>query len=593
MRVGSREQVAALAFCLGLALLLNLAPIRTGLLGPLELQLYDLRLGLNAPPHDRRVRAFAIEEGDLGTWEARQPQVFATLAGGRCAAVLPLELLGQTSGPGLQALEPLRARGAVLLPLTPEQVEEGAAERLAQRYPGLRAGFFELEADPEDGLVRRVRLARPRAGSGRPSPAALLLAVAALEGVGEEEIEYGPGYIQVGSRRLITDREYRALVAFPPQRRDTQVAGEIALFPLPPVSRLYRPSEALMASLEGSAVLLGVVSHSATEEHFTPVGKLRTVEVAFAALDSLVCGWQVRQAPAWSGLALSCAFGLLLALVLPRLNSGVAALAGFAFTAGWIAANLLFLSRGLWLPLATPTLACLGSLAAVLLLQWVRSSRLLGHFLAPELASRAQAGEALALGGREEVCSVLFTALPACLHRSPDEPEQVLVRRNEFTRMAAEIYERHSGRAIDYQGDAQMILFGAPRKVDNHAFEAVAAALELRAAAADLAREWNLEVPEQGEVYSGICTGPVAVGFVGSEQHKEFSAIGDTTNVAARLLGQAKTLRVPVLVSRPTFEMARELVSFDELPPVRLKGKSQPVAVYAATALRVPDSAPR
>ena len=76
-------------------------------------------------------------------------------------------------------------------------------------------------------------------------------------------------------------------------------------------------------------------------------------------------------------------------------------------------------------------------------------------------------------------------------------------------------------------------------------------------------------------------TGLVAIGWVGTTRLKRASAaIGDTTNVAARLLGTAKKYDVDMILSESTYELLKDQAQFEALPPVMLKGKSEAVAIY-------------
>jgi class 3 adenylate cyclase len=158
-------------------------------------------------------------------------------------------------------------------------------------------------------------------------------------------------------------------------------------------------------------------------------------------------------------------------------------------------------------------------------------------------------------------------------------------RRKEFSTMVANIAHSFGGIIHDYQADALMIGFGTDvlHREPQHAVRAVETARQLQAGFQDLSKGWlDALEPEQLHLSAGICTGFVAVGFVGAARHKKSpAAIGDTTNVAARLLGAARKQGVDILISKPTYLGCQRWVEAEELPPVALKGKTHPVEIYA------------
>jgi len=286
---------------------------------------------------------------------------------------------------------------------------------------------------------------------------------------------------------------------------------------------------------------------------------------------------QVAQAVLPLTLALSLAF------FMPLLRPVGQAFLAMGLVAASGALNLVAFQHGWWLDFFLPEATIAAVALSTSAVQFLRSRRLMEQFLAPEVAREIlRAGGQAVLGGQERVCTVMFFSLPRCLKKEGWDPETLLERRNQFTSRATEIIHAWGGRVMDFQGDAQMVLFGAPREVPQHAAAATGAALQVLAEAQPLVQGWGVQDPILASVHAGVCTGPLAVGFVGSEQHKEFAAIGDTTNVAARLYAAALKMGVPVLVSETTMSAAMGAIQADPLPPLTLKGKSQPVQVFQA-----------
>jgi len=137
------------------------------------------------------------------------------------------------------------------------------------------------------------------------------------------------------------------------------------------------------------------------------------------------------------------------------------------------------------------------------------------------------------------------------------------------------ILERHGGMVEKYIGDAVMAVFGLPKLHEDDALRAVRAAVEMQDALHllndDLERRWGLRLANR----TGVNTGEVVAGDVSLGQRL---VTGDTVNVAARLEQAAPEQQV--LIGASTYELVRNAIKVEELAPLRLKGKKDPVAAY-------------
>jgi adenylate cyclase len=149
--------------------------------------------------------------------------------------------------------------------------------------------------------------------------------------------------------------------------------------------------------------------------------------------------------------------------------------------------------------------------------------------------------------------------------------------------MQAETVFRHGGALDKFIGDAIMAFWGAPTDDASHAEHAVACALDM---SANLAR-FNAELAGSGitiDIGIGVHTGPAVVGFVGSKRKLEYTAIGDTVNLASRIEGETKG-RTRILVSATTREQCIDAFSFRDFGEVVVKGRQAAVRVFAPEAL--------
>ncbi|MBO9514587.1 MAG: tetratricopeptide repeat protein [Variovorax sp.] len=178
-----------------------------------------------------------------------------------------------------------------------------------------------------------------------------------------------------------------------------------------------------------------------------------------------------------------------------------------------------------------------------------------------------------------------FTALSESL-----DPEVVRALQTElFAEMAATLHAL-DGFVEKYVGDAVMAVFGAPLAHDDDPLRAVSAALALHRGASALSARWAPRLGRPLALHIGINTGPVVAGRIGASAAATYAVTGDTVNAAARLQSAARAGET--LVSRSTWELTRHAYGFEELPPLPLKGKSQPVVAYRlGAALGAPRAA--
>lgn len=144
-----------------------------------------------------------------------------------------------------------------------------------------------------------------------------------------------------------------------------------------------------------------------------------------------------------------------------------------------------------------------------------------------------------------------------------------------FERVVPVIHD-HGGHVDKFVGDGLLAVFGAPRRREDHADQALAAAREIAAGVRD-------EFAGELEIGIGLNSGSVVAGNVGGSGRLEFSVIGDAVNVAARVEAATRQTGDEILVSEHTRRLLRDdAVPLEERPQVPLKGKREPVALYAA-----------
>ncbi len=449
--------------------------------------------------------------------------------------------------------------GAGLTPRMREMVREA-----------VRLGFVNAGKPVADSLARRIPL-EARGPAGRePSFTAQLAAAAGTV--------LPPGQAEAGDAHRYLWINYVDLI---PQRG----------FPRVPLHRLaagaLTPEE--QRQLRGAVVLFG--------EDFTGMGDIHSgpgdvefpgVEIQAHALSSLLDGCALRRPPAWA-FGAAC---VLAGLVGAAAAAGVPPLTGSLLTAAvgaaWWALSLRAFGAGhallpVFAPLSALALTFLGSHLAGGLAdraERARIERVFGLYTTPRLRDYLLASpENQRPGGREVEATVLFFDIRDSVRRAAGRsPAEVMGELNAFFAAVVPLIQDHEGLLFRYTGDGFLAVFGAPFPLEDHAASAVRAARGIAGAVAAINAK-RLRGAEPWRFGCGIHTGWLVAGNLGTDERPEFTVIGDTVNLAARLQEQARDLRAEIVVSEATYRAAGVP---DGRGPVlcAVKGREEPVAVY-------------
>ncbi|MDQ4131469.1 MAG: adenylate/guanylate cyclase domain-containing protein, partial [Actinomycetota bacterium] len=160
------------------------------------------------------------------------------------------------------------------------------------------------------------------------------------------------------------------------------------------------------------------------------------------------------------------------------------------------------------------------------------------------------------------------------------DEEEVYALMQGAIALMREAVHRYEGMVTQFLGDGIMSLFGAPIAHEDAVRRAVAAALAIQRSLADYVaaakRRYGLEVAFR----AGLNTGPVVVGRIGNDLHMDYTAIGDTTNLAKRMEENAEP--GSVYASERTYQATRDFFEFEDVGAIAVKGKAEPVRAYKA-----------
>ena len=183
------------------------------------------------------------------------------------------------------------------------------------------------------------------------------------------------------------------------------------------------------------------------------------------------------------------------------------------------------------------------------------------------------------LGGANQTITVLFADIRGFTAISEKEnPEDVVRLLNHYFTAMSEIIFEHGGTLDKYIGDGLMALFGAPTATPEDARNALNAAVAMQRELIKLKHE----MPEDGfakiAVGIGLHTGVATIGYIGSERRSEYTAIGDTVNLASRL--ESNTVGGQILISEATAKAAGNIFPLTRRDPLTVKNRQQPVDLF-------------
>ncbi|MBI5953702.1 MAG: HAMP domain-containing protein [Chloroflexi bacterium] len=215
--------------------------------------------------------------------------------------------------------------------------------------------------------------------------------------------------------------------------------------------------------------------------------------------------------------------------------------------------------------------------------EWLRD--MFGRFVSHEVAEAIRTGQ-VKLEGENRSVSVLFCDIREFTSFSENHtPQEIVTLLNEFFPIVVQSAQKHNGMVNKFGGDSTLIVYGAPREVEDSAYQAVLTALEVRAAI----KELNIQLEKEGKpplrVGVGINTGVALAGAIGPNERQEYTVVGRTVNLAARIDGLNKQFpQYDILISGWTYMALgknSERLHTKHLGAVPITGMRDPVEIWA------------
>lgn len=253
------------------------------------------------------------------------------------------------------------------------------------------------------------------------------------------------------------------------------------------------------------------------------------------------------------------------------------------------AASVLAFRKGFWLEFVAPELAVLlGFLGAVLLNYSVegRQRRFIKsafrYYLSPEVIERVLHNPSLLrLGGEKREITSYFSDIAGFTGIAEGlAPDRLVALLNEYLTEMTDIVLASGGTLDKYVGDAIVAFWNAPLDQPDHALRACRAALLCRSKLASLRPAFEERYGHGIAMRIGLNSGPAVVGNMGSGRRFDYTAMGDTVNLAARLEGACKLYGISLLIGEETYLRVRQELAAREVDLIRVVGKTRPVRVY-------------
>lgn len=188
----------------------------------------------------------------------------------------------------------------------------------------------------------------------------------------------------------------------------------------------------------------------------------------------------------------------------------------------------------------------------------------------------------ITLEGERKKVTVLFSDLRDFTMMAEDlPPEEVLTLLNEYYEEMIEVIFNYGGTLDKFIGDGMMIEFGAPLEDKMQELHAVLSAVHMQLHLNKLCDKWEREGRKRLEMGIGIHTGLAVLGNIGSERRMEYTAIGDTVNLASRLERSTKKINKHIIISKPVYEKVKDHFIFEDLKELEIPGRKGIIQAYS------------
>lgn len=395
--------------------------------------------------------------------------------------------------------------------------------------------------------------------------------------------DYGVEGIRIGDIEIPTDETGRILLNF---------LGPERTFPNYSITDIIH-NRLAPGLLKDKIVLVGATATGVYDLRVTPFSTAYPgIGIHATVIDNILHQNFIRR-PGWTSLIdvfIIILVGSIMGIIISRSRAISGFLLGMVLIAAWTLINrFVFSSYNLWLSAIYPLFTILAVYIGITIYRYVTEERekkkIKGAFqyylTASVINEMLKDPSKLKLGGDKKNLSVLFSDIRGFTTVSEKmTPEELVHLLNEYLTAMTDVVFKYDGLLDKYMGDAIMAVFGAPLDLPDHPKRACMTAIGMMEELKKLQEKWQDEGRPVLDIGIGINTGDMVVGNMGSEMRFDYTVMGDSVNLGARLEGINKEYGTNIVISEFTYESVKDTLLCRELDSVRVKGKTLPVKIY-------------
>ncbi|MCL2183563.1 MAG: CHASE2 domain-containing protein [Chitinispirillia bacterium] len=368
-------------------------------------------------------------------------------------------------------------------------------------------------------------------------------------------------------------------------------------------------------SMEGNVFIVGSTSPAMLDIKAAPHDReFPAVEIHASIINSILTDTYVHRLTDWQNIAILLTVGFTAALMAFLMKPFL----GGIFAAAWLAAYTLaaihvFDNSLIWIEMVRPIITIALAFTGVMVYRYMTEEKnrkflqdTFKQYLSPELIDKMYyEKQSPKLGGDAGVRTAFFTDIAgfSTFSEQLGSPTRLVELLNEYLTGMTDILLSHYGTLDKYEGDAIIAFFGAPALIPNHAAKACQTAIDMQQKLSDFRQKWATEkcdrkcaerkcgdkcgekekwpqIVHNMQMRIGINTGEMITGNMGSAVRMNYTMMGDSVNLAARLEGAAKQYGISTMISSFTYDIVKDEFETRKLGCIRVVGKSEAVAVY-------------